>query len=71
MLKSKFDLIAEAAKKWILERYDQRCVDTSEINFGHNDQVCCTKVTNPSGVVKGILTIWEDNSKLQYHFDKR
>ena len=71
MIKSKLEQYAEAARKWILERYDQKVVDSSEVGYRYNDQISCTKVVNASGVVKGILTVWEEGSKLQYHFDKQ
>lgn len=65
------ELYAAEARKWILEHYDRKVVDTSEINYRLNDEICCSRVINSSGVTRGILTIWREHDIWQHHFDKR
>jgi hypothetical protein len=65
------EVYAAEARKWIGDHYDQRVVESSEINYRLNDEITCSKVVNGSAVVKGILTIWRENNTFQYHFDKR
>lgn len=67
----KHEELVEGSKAWILEKFDQKVLDASELDYRFNDEITCAKVIGANGSVKGILTVWKENRKLQYHFDKR
>lgn len=67
---AKHDKLVEASMKWVLEKFDQKVLDSSEIDYRNNDEVSCSRIIGASGTVKGILTVWQDKHKLHFHFDK-